>query len=198
LEKAGVTVTAFDKVRPGKQDYTDVIEKLAATKPDVIYAAVYFPEGGLIAKEMQEAKVESQCIADYASYDTGFVETAGVAAARACPVVGVPAPNDFARAGAKVSEYHDEFGEDPGTWSPYTYDSLNFLADGVKQAGGTAAKKLTNALNGVKDWKGWTGSVTIDPHNGNRRPATVVIVDTDAHGQLHVDEDWAKAVGAPY
>jgi branched-chain amino acid transport system substrate-binding protein len=198
LEKAGVTVTAFEKVQPGKKDYTDVVEKLAATKPDVVYAAVYFPEGGLIAKEMREAKVESQCIADYASYDTGFVETAGIAAARACPVVGVPAPEDFAGSAAKVAAYHDEFDEDPGTWSPYTYDSLNFLADGVEKAGGTSAKKLTKALNGVSGWKGWTGSVTIDPHNGNRQPATVVIVDTDAKGQLHVDEDWAKAVGAPY
>ncbi len=198
LEKAGVTVTAFEKVQPGKKDYTDVVEKLAATKPDVIYAAVYFPEGGLIAKEMREAKVESQCIADYASYDTGFVETAGIAAARACPVVGVPAPEDFAGSASKVANYHDEFDEDPDTWSPYTYDSLNFLADGVEKAGGTSAKKLTNALNGVSGWKGWTGSVTIDPHNGNRQPATVVIVDTDAKGQLHVDEDWAKAVGAPY
>jgi branched-chain amino acid transport system substrate-binding protein len=198
LEKAGVTVTAFEKVQPGKKDYTDVVEELAATKPDVIYAAVYFPEGGLIAKEMQEAKVESQCIADYASYDTGFVETAGIAAARACPVVGVPAPEDFAGSTSKVADYHDEFDEDPGTWSPYTFDSLDFLADGVEQAGGAAAKKLTKALDSASGWKGWTGSVTIDPHNGNRQPATVVIVDTDAKGQLHVDEDWAKAVGAPY
>jgi branched-chain amino acid transport system substrate-binding protein len=198
LEMAGVTVTAYEKVQPGKKDYTDVVEKLAATKPDVIYAAVYFPEGGLIAKEMREAKVESQCIADYASYDTGFVETAGIAAARACPVVGVPAPEDFAGSAPKLADYKGEFDQDPGTWSPYTYDSLNFLADGVEKAGGTTAKKLTNALNGVSGWKGWTGSVTIDPHNGNRQPATVVIVDTDAKGQLHVDEDWAKAVGAPY
>jgi branched-chain amino acid transport system substrate-binding protein len=198
LEKAGVTVTAYEKVQPGKKSYTGVVEKLAADKPDVIYAAVYFPEGGLIAKEMQEGGVESQCIADYASYDTGFVETAGVAAAKACPVVGVPAPQDFAAAAAKVGEYEDEFDQGPGTWSPYTYDSLNFLADGVKKAGGTATKKLTSTIDGVKGWKGWTGSVTIDPSNGNRRPATVVIVDTDANGQLHVDEDWAEAVGAPY
>ena len=198
LEKAGVTVSAYEKVQPGKKDYTDVVEKLAAAKPDVIYAAVYFPEGGLIAKEMREAKVESQCIADYASYDTGFVETAGIAAARACPVVGVPAPGDFADAAARVGEYEDEFGEEPGTWSPYTYDSLNFLADGVEKAGGSDATKLTSALSGISGWKGWTGPVTIDPHTGNRQPATVVIVDTDAKGQLHVDEDWAKAVGAPY
>ncbi len=32
---------------------------------------------------------------------------------------------------------------------------------------------------------------------GNRRPATVVIVDTDAEGRLSVDKSLAKAVGAP-
>ncbi len=198
LEKAGVTVTAYEKVQPGKKSYTDVVEKLAATEPDVIYAAVYFPEGGLIAKEMQEGHVKAQCIADYASYDTGFVETAGVAAARACPVVGVPAPQDFSGAAVRVGEYEEEFGQKPGTWSPYTYDSLDFLAYGAKQTGGTAPGKLGKALDGVRGWQGWTGSVTIDPSNGNRQPATVVIVDTDKHGQLHVDGGWAKAVGAPY
>lgn len=198
LEGAGVSVTAYEKVQPGKKSYADVVEKLAATDPDAIYAAVYFPEGGLIAKEMLQMKVKAQCIADYGSYDTGFVETAGVAAAQACPVVGVPAPQDFAGAGARVAEYEDEFGSEPGTWSPYTYDSVNFLADGVEQAGGAASAKLQEALDSVKGWKGWTGSVTIDPRNGNRRPATVVIVDTDKSGQLHVDEDWANAVGAPY
>ena len=198
LEKAGVTVTAYEKVQPGKKNYTGLIDKLAAGKPDVIYAAVYFPEGGLIAKEMYEDKIKSQCIADYASYDTGFVRTAGVPAARACPVVGVPAPEDFSGAATRVGEYHDKFGQDPGTWSPYTYDSLNFLAYGVNKAGGTASKKLTDALNSVRTWRGWTGSVTIDPQNGNRQPATVVMVDTNPKGQLHVDQAWARAVGAPY
>ncbi|HET8639942.1 MAG TPA: branched-chain amino acid ABC transporter substrate-binding protein [Solirubrobacterales bacterium] len=198
LEKAGVTVTAYEKVQPGEKDYTDVVNKLASKNPDVIYAAVYFPEGGLIAKEMKEGGVKSQCIADYGSYDTGFIETAGIEAAKDCPVVGVPAPDNFAGAASKVVKYRDKFDEAPGTWSPYTYDSLNFLADGVEKAGGTEAKKLTDALNGVDGWRGWTGVVSIDPSNGNRQPATVVIVDTDAQGQFSVDESWAQAVGAPY
>lgn len=197
LENAGITVTAFEKVQPGKKSYADAVDKLAAGAPDVIYAAVYFPEGGLIAKELQQGDVKSRCVADYASYDTGFVETAGVAAARACPVVGVPAPEDFSGASAEVSEYRDEFDQDPGTWSPYTYDSVNFLADGIERAGDTALEKLNAALDG-SGWKGWTGSVSIDPKNGNRQPATVVIVETDPKGELHVDQDWANAVGAPY
>ncbi len=198
LEEAGVDVTAYAEVQPGKKSYTDVVDQLATGNPDVIYAAVYFPEGGLIAKEMHEGKVKAKCVADYASYDTGFVETAGVPAARACPVVGVPAPEDFTGAAAKVSQYRDRFGQAPGTWSPYTYDSLSLLAFSAEQAGGVGADKLTDALDEVKNWPGWTGTVTIDPDNGNRQPATVVLVGTDAKGQLHVDEDWAKAVGAPY
>jgi branched-chain amino acid transport system substrate-binding protein len=147
---------------------------------------------------MQEGKVASQCVADYASYDTGFVETAGVSAARDCPVVGVPAPEDFDGSAPYVAEYRKRFDESPGTWSPYTYDSVDFLAEGVEKAGGTEAGKLEKALDAVNGWKGWTGSVTIDPTNGNRQPATVVIVDTDGKGNLHVDQAWAKAVGAPY
>jgi len=198
LEDAGVEVTAYQEVQPGKRSYSGTVDKLVAGEPDVVYAAVYYPEGGLIAKEMREAEVESQCIADYASYDTGFVETAGVAAARACPLVGVPTPEDFVGASAKVARYRKKFGEDPGTWSPYTYDSLQFLAYGARKADDTAPVKLGEALDGVSGWKGWTGSVTIDPDNGNRRPATVVIVETDAKGRLRVDRAWAKAVGAPY
>jgi branched-chain amino acid transport system substrate-binding protein len=198
LEKKGVRVTGYEKVKPGEKDYTGVVEKLAAGNPEVIYAGVYFPEGGLIAKEMKENHVSAQCVADYGSYDTGFVETAGIPAARACPVVGVPAPDDFAGSSKYVGEYRSRFGEEPGTWSPYTFDSLDFLADGVEKAGGTDKGRLEGALDGVKGWRGWTGSVSIDPKNGNRDPATVVIVDTDAKGKLHVDEEWAKAVGAPY
>ena len=198
LEAADVTVSAYEQVRPGRDSYAEIVEKLTAEEPDVVYAAVYYPEGGLIAKEMHDGGVRSQCVADYGSYDTGFVETAGVAAARACPVVGVPAPGDFPGASARVAEYRDRFGEDPGTWSPYTYDSLNFLADGIEEAGGTDADDLTRALDGVDGWRGWTGSVTIDPENGNRRPATVVVVETDAGGKFTVDGSWAEAVGAPY
>lgn len=198
LEEAGVKVTAYEKVQPGRSSYADVVKKLAAGGPDAIYAAVYFPEGGLIAKEMMQSGVKAQCVADYGSYDTGFVETAGVAAARTCPVIGVPAPGDFEGAEAKATLYEQRFGEAPGTWSPYTYDSVNFLAAGIEKAGTTEADKLSEVLGEVHGWVGWTGSVTIDPDNGNRQPATVVVTETDSGGELHVDEAWAKAVGAPY
>jgi branched-chain amino acid transport system substrate-binding protein len=207
LEKAGVTVTAYEPIKPGEKSYSNVVDKVAAGDPDVIYAAVYFPEGGKIAKEMYEGKVKAQCVADYGSYDIGFVETAGVDAAKACPVVGVPAPDDFPGSGPKIAAYEEKFGPGgegdegenaPGVWTPYTYDSVNFLAYGAEQAGSLEPGPLTDALGAVNGWEGWTGSVTIDPATGDRDPATVVIATTNDKGDLHVDKSWAKAVGAPY
>ena len=196
LQQAGVEVTAYEPIDPGAKSYTDVVEKVAAGNPDVIYAATYYPEGGLIAKAMYDEKVSSKCVADYGSYDTAFVTTAGKAAAKNCPVVGVPAPNDFADSTPYVAKYRKQFKRAPGTWSPYAYDSVNFFAYGVRRTGGFDAAALTKELGTVNGWSGWTGYVTIDASTGNRQPATVVVTTTDAKGQLHVDPSWAKAVGA--
>jgi ABC-type branched-subunit amino acid transport system substrate-binding protein len=110
----------------------------------------------------------------------------------------VPAPGDFAGSETFVAEYEDQFDEAPGTWSPYTYDSLNVLAQAVEQAGGFDAKTLTAALNEVKGFEGWTGSTTLVPGTGNREPATVTVDEVNDAGAFTVDPAWAKAVGAPY
>jgi len=54
------------------------------------------------------------------------------------------------------------------------------------------------ALANLEGWTGWTGEVELDPVTGDRVPATVVIVNVDDDGELHVNPDWARAVGAPY
>ena len=198
LEAARVKVTAYNEVQPGEKSYEADVKKALDTDPDVVFSVVYFPEGGLIAKAMHSINPQARCLADYASNDPGYVTTAGKAAAQACPTGGVPAPQDFKEGPTFTTQYEKEFGSAPGTWSPYTYDSLNFLAEGVRQAGGFDSGALKEKLSAVKDWQGVTGSVTIDPANGNRDPATVTIDSVDSKGEFHVDEDWATAVGAPY
>ena len=196
LEGRDVDVTAFQQLEPGQEDYSGVVNKLAAGKPDAIYAAVYFPEGAQIAKAISPGSSPT-CLLDYGAYDTGYLEDAGAAAPN-CDVVGVPAPGDFAGSETFVSEYEDQFDEPPGTWSPYTYDSLNVLAQAVEQAGGFGVKSLTAALNDVKGFEGWTGSTTLVPGTGNREPATVTVDEVNDEGAFSVDGAWAKAVGAPY
>ena len=133
---------------------------------------------------------------DYGAFDNGYIDEAGEAATN-CEVVGVPAPSDFAGSETYVSDYEDQFDEAPGTWSPYTYDSVNLLAQVVEETGGFDPKALTAALAKVKGFEGWTGSATLVPGTGNREPATVTL-DAVEEGAFTVDPAWAKAVGAPY
>ena len=125
----------------------------------------------------------------------GLRDHRGQTAAKQCPVVGVPAPADFADSARHVAAYRNRFGRAPGTWSPYAYDSVNFFAYGVRRTGGFDASALTKELGTVNGWSGWTGYVTIEASTGNRQPATVVVTSTDSKGQLHLDRSWAKAVG---
>jgi branched-chain amino acid transport system substrate-binding protein len=196
LERRGVEVTAYQQLEPGQENYSGIVAKLAAGNPDAIYAAVYSPEGALIAKAISPGSSPT-CLLDYGAYDTGYLEDAGDAASN-CEVVGVPAPHDFKDSAGYVSQYQDRFGEAPGTWSPYTYDSLNILAYGVEGAGGFDAGKLTASLDDVRSQQGWTGSITLKPGSGNREPATVTVDKVDADGVFSVDPDWAASVGAPY
>ena len=200
LQAAGVKVTSYTAITPGQSNYTSVVNEVQAKNPDAIYPAVYYPEGAKIAQEVKVApqgKSTNKCLLDYASYDSGFISDAGTAAVNACDVVGVPAPSDFKGSAIHVTAFQAQFAQPPGTWSPYTYDSLNFLVDGAKKVGSFDSKPLTANLSTTVGWTGWTGSVTIQPKTGNRDPATVVVTDVTS-GAFHVNQAWATAVGAPY
>lgn len=199
LEAAGVKVTSYEPITPGQASYATALAEVTAKKPDMVYSAVYFPEGAKIAQEITPKKAGStdyRCLLDYASYDSGYIQNAGAAATN-CQVGGVPAPDDFADSAAQVADFQQQFNAAPGTWSPYTSDSVNFLLAGATAVGSFDSAALTANLSTVAGWEGWTGSVTIDAKTGNREPATVVVTKV-TNGAFHVDSAWAKAVGAPY
>lgn len=191
LNDVGVAITVDVAIDPGADDYTNAVNEALATKPDLVYVIAYYREGGLVAKAMLDAGTDTKCLADFGAYDTGFVSTAGVEAAQNCPVVGVPAPDDFADSASLVAAYTDKFETAPGTWSPYTYDSVMMLADAIATLGSSDADAIRSFLLEQTEWSGWTGTVGFDEETGNRVPAPVVVVSTREDGTLHLDESWA-------
>ncbi len=198
LGKAGVAITTTESITPGAKSYSDTVAKVLATNPSAVYVVTYYPEAGLIAQAMLAANTSAKCLADYGAYDNGYVTAAGIPAAQKCPVVGVPAPSDFPNSAALVEAYSKQFNSAPGSWSPYTYDSVMLLADAIGRAGGTSASALKDALLATKGWKGWTGTVAFDSATGNRIPAPVTVDTVDASGAFHVDAAWMAATGFTY
>ncbi|CAB4371438.1 MAG: ABC transporter substrate-binding protein [Actinobacteria bacterium] len=198
LGKAGVTITATESIAPGAKSYADSVTKVLATKPSAVYVITYFPEAGLIAQAMLAANTSAKCLADYGAYDNGYITAAGIPAAQKCPVVGVPSPSDFPNSATLVAEYTKQFKTAPGSWSPYTYDSVLLLADAITRAGGTTTAALKSALAGTKGWKGWTGTVAFEATSGNRIPAPVTVNTVTSAGAFQVDPVWITATGFSY
>ena len=195
LQAQGVTVTAQLPITEGQSDYTSVVTQALASHPDAVYAAVYYPEGGLIAQEMLSGSPTTTCLADYASASSGYAVAAGIPAAQNCPVLGVPAPNNFANSAGLVAAYTAAFKTQPGLWSPYTYDSLNLLVIAAAKAHNFQYVPLSKALFATTGFSGWTGPAAILSPSGNRTPAPVTVDSVDALGNLNVDLKWAAAVG---
>ena len=195
LTAAGISLTLSEPITPGATSYASTVAKVAATKPELIYIVTYFPEGGLIAREMFDSRTPARCLADYGAYDNGFITAAGITAARHCPIVGVPAPGDFTNSAARVATFRKLYSAAPGAWSPYTYDSVKLLAEKAEEAGGFSAEQLTAALAATSGWTGWTGGVAFEMPTGNRTPAPVTVNITDAKGAFHVDTEWMTATG---
>jgi branched-chain amino acid transport system substrate-binding protein len=199
LQAAGVTVSANIPIIPSATNDSAVIQaavtQALATHPTGVYADLYYPEGALVADQMLAAATSTNCLADYASASVGYVTDAGIPAVQNCPVLGVPAPSDFAGSAPFLAAFEVEFHSAPGLWSPYTYDSVNLLLQSAVKAHNFQQVPLARVLSATKNFVGWTGSATILSPSGNRTPSTVTVDTSDASGTLHVDLDWATAVG---
>jgi branched-chain amino acid transport system substrate-binding protein len=199
LQAAGVTVSANIPIIPSAINDPAVIQaavtQALATHPTGVYADLYYPEGALVADQMLEAGAGTNCLADYASASVGYVTDAGIPAVQNCPVLGVPAPSDFADSAPFLSAFETKFHSAPGLWSPYTFDSVNLLVQSAVKAHNFQQVPLARVLYSTRDFVGWTGSATILSPTGNRIPSTVTVDTCDASGTLHVDLAWAAAVG---
>ena len=195
ITAAGIRITAEVAITPGADSYTDAVVEATAGGVDLVYVITYYPEGGLIARAMLESAPDTACLADYGAYDAGYVTAAGVEAAQNCPVVGVPAPDDFPDSEERVARYTAAFDEVPGTWAPFTYDSVMLLAWVASEMRGSDEVPPRSALEAVSGWSGWTGTVSFDVSTGNRQPAPVVVLSTRDDGTLSLDEAWRTATG---
>jgi branched-chain amino acid transport system substrate-binding protein len=195
LERGGAQVVAFEEAKPGGDSYADTLGKIEDSHPDLLYVSTYFPQGGVIAKDLLRLDSSSTCLMGLANQDPGFVDAAGLEAAERCSFSGVPAPEDFPKAAGYVTDYRARFGQDPGTWGPFAYDSVKLLFDAVTRTGGWDEPGVLRELTNTSGYEGVTGSISIDKPTGNRVDVPVVILQLGGDGKYTVDPEWAAFSG---
>lgn len=177
-QSLGMTVTYFDALVPGQQDYSAFLTKVATTHPDLLYYTGYYPEFGVLAKEYASLSPSYKLDGDSACVDPSVLKVAGSALENAGISWTTLPTTEFihnAKNDTFTSKYKKDFGGVPGDYSSYEYDGMMALAQALKNDGGkTDPKDLNAALHKVKI-QGITGTVHFNAQGDRPAPEFLAV-----------------------
>ena len=187
IGKAGnLKVVFFDALQPKERDYTTILTKLKGVNPDVIFFTGYYPEAGILLRQMAEMKWSVPMLGGDAANNIDLVKIAGVEAAKGYRFVSPPMPSDLHSDSAKdfLSAYTAKYNEVPTSiWSVVAGDAFKVAVEAIKVKG-TDAKAVADYLhNELKDFEGLTGKISFD-QKGDRVGDVYRLYEVDAEGKF--------------
>jgi branched-chain amino acid transport system substrate-binding protein len=155
-EELGDLVVDTDTVQQKQANFSATVTKALASDADTIFFSGYYPEAGLLAKQLRAKGWDGNFVSGDGSKDPGFVEAAGQQAAEGayltCPCA--PADEEYAQ------KYQEVTNAEPGTYSAEGYDAANVILDGLAD-GNTERADLLEWVNGY-DEAGLTKQIKFD------------------------------------
>ncbi|RMF91850.1 MAG: branched-chain amino acid ABC transporter substrate-binding protein, partial [Nitrospinota bacterium] len=155
LIKDRIQVLMHEHITTGDKDFSAILTRIKAMKPDIFFYGGYYPEAGLLLKQGRELGLDTIYINDEASVDPQLITIAGEAANGTYISQGTPLEETEALKSFKV-RFKKRFGREPGIWAFYSYDGANILLNAIKETGGTDPDKVIEAIRNT-DYVGVTG-----------------------------------------
>lgn len=122
----GSLVVGNDEGQQKQTDWSASVTQATSSGADVIFYGGYYPEAGLIVKQLKDGGFKGTFVSGDGTLDPGFIKAGGEAANGAvitCPCLWAT--------GAWAKKYSDFNGQAPGTYSPEGYDVANVFLQGI-------------------------------------------------------------------
>ena len=180
--KLGGKVVEEQKYTQNDTDFKGQLTSIRQKNPDVIYVPGYYGEVGIIVKQARELGM-TQPILGGDGWDSPKLWDLGGESLKNTYIsnhysVENPAPEiqKFVKA------YEAKYKVKPDSLAALAYDAAYILADSLKRAGSADAQKLRDAIAATKDFKGVTGSITINNERNAIKPAVVLALNPAEKG----------------
>ncbi|NML60137.1 branched-chain amino acid ABC transporter substrate-binding protein [Massilia sp. RP-1-19] len=175
-QQGGATVVAKEFTHDKATDFTAILTKIRATKPDLVFFGGMNAVAGPMLRQMKTLGVNAKmmggdgiCSDEIAKLSGGAMADGQVVCAEAGGVeaAGKPALDKFR------ADYKKRFGIEVQINAPYAYDAVMTFADAMTKAGSTAPAKYLPELAKIR-YKGVTGTVAFD-EKGDIRDGTLTL-----------------------
>ena len=164
-ENKDIEIIFYDALVPNERDYTAILTKLKGTNPDGILFTGYYPEAGMLLRQMKEMKWTVPMVGGDATNNLDLVKIAGKDAAEGYYFVSPPLPSDLdsPKTQAFLKAYVEKHKEEPSSiWSVIAGDAFNVLVEAVKNVGTDPEKVAEYLRKDIKDFEGLTGKISFD------------------------------------
>ena len=159
------------------KDFKAVLTNIKNANPELIYLPGYYEEVGLIVKQARELGINVPILGGDGYDSPKLVELAGKEALNKVYYTNHYSSKDTTPEVVKFIEtYKKQLNKEPDAFNALGYDLAYFVADAIKRAGAADREKLKEALASTKDFKGITGTFSIDSNHNPVKSITILEV----------------------
>jgi branched-chain amino acid transport system substrate-binding protein len=184
IKKLGGNVVSRDKIKADSQNFTPVLTNIKSKKPDAIFFAGYYSDGGLLRAQQKALGIKADFYGGDANDNPDFVKLAGSSATGAF-IINVPEPAALPTPIAKnfIADYQTKYGEmPPSIWGLMNIDGMRAIIHAMEQNKSFDTKKAADYLHNMSTpLEGITGSIAF-AKDGNRKGGAYVVKKIQADG----------------
>jgi len=159
FEAAGGKVVAFESYTTNDKDFSSQLTLIKAASPGVLFLPNYYNEVPLQVQQARRLGIVCPFIGSDSWGSPEILPLAGPLlddsyfSTHYAPDIATETAQKFIRA------YEGKYGKKPDDVAALTYDSGGLLLAAITQAGGLDRQKVRDALAGVQQYKGVTGTM---------------------------------------
>ncbi|MGM0508464.1 MAG: ABC transporter substrate-binding protein [Fusobacteriota bacterium] len=155
-------------------DFTSQLTKIKAKKPDVIFVPGYYNEVSLIVKQARDLKIDSVFLGGD-GWDNGkLFEIAGDSINGSYISTHFSPESEDEDIQNFLKNYRARFGEDPSVLAALGYDAAGVMFEAMKKTENLERDEIKQQINSTEDYKGVTGTITIDKNRNAQKSAFVL------------------------
>ncbi|WMM23433.1 ABC transporter substrate-binding protein [Tissierella sp. MB52-C2] len=156
-------------------DFKAVLTSLKGLNPEVLFVPGYYEEVGLIVRQARELGLNVPILGADGYESPKLTEIAGKGVLNDVYYSSHYSPMDDAEEVVKFKkDFKARYGKEADAFNALGYDLGYFFKDALERAGEVNSEKLKDAFASTKDFKGVTGTVSIDENHNPIKSVTII------------------------
>lgn len=173
--KLGGNILAEEAYQAKDTDFKAVLTNLKALDPEVLFVPGYYEEVGLIVRQARELGLNASILGADGYESPKLTEIAGNDALNQVFYSSHYSSMDDTKEVVEFrANFKAKYGNEPDAFNALGYDLGYFFADALTRAGEVDSAKLTKALASTVDFKGITGTLSIDEKHNPVKSVTII------------------------